>query len=132
MREIKFRGKDVRGDWVEGYYGVLRHGDKEKHYIMQSIVSNKDGDTHIYFNHIQVDPETVGQYTELRDRYGKEAYDGDIIYSGGNKPQAIKWSDTVSGWAMWQGVGATTGIPESFEIISNIHDQPHLLKGENA
>lgn len=65
MRKIKFRGKDFRGNWV---YGDLIAQYPRVLYIM-------DGPDKLR----SVSPSTVGQYTGLKDRDGKDIYDGDIL-----------------------------------------------------
>ena len=57
MREILFRGKDIKNNWYEG---LLAHNIfKDEWYI-----SNKAGISTAY----QVLPETIGQYTGLTDK----------------------------------------------------------------
>lgn len=72
MREIKFRGKAKDGVWVYGSY-VYAHkwfGDgKAGHFICDIYGDCRD----------LVDSKTVGQFTGLYDKNGKEIYEGDII-----------------------------------------------------
>lgn len=66
MREIKFRGLSINGEWA---YGLLA---KEKN---NWFISNKVGKPFAY----QIRPETIGEYTNFKSKSGQEIYEGDII-----------------------------------------------------
>ena len=64
MREIKFRAKSVDGYWVSG---DLHLQCKYPHIHTKERRS------------VPIDPKTIGQFTGLHDKNGKEIYEGDVI-----------------------------------------------------
>lgn len=122
MREIKFRAfalKIVNGrvtskrtNWIYGYYSED---------CGASSIIEKSG------NEIDVDRETVGQYTGIKDARGKEIYEGDIIsfWDGYLKKVRHERVYFESG-AFW--VNGRAGQQEWDRVIGNIYENPELLK----
>lgn len=69
MREIKFRGKylDDTSEWLYGNYVFIQDD------IFQHKIADRNGLL------LDIDINTLGQYTGLKDENGKEIYEGDII-----------------------------------------------------
>lgn len=76
------------------------------------------------------------QYTGLKDKNGKEIYEGDIL-NNGNGPVYVFWNENYQ--AFWVGYDseesekqyyASTSdfCTEADEIIGNIYENPELLK----
>jgi len=121
MREIKFRGKRLdNGEWV---IGLLVKMWGEWHIL------DWDDENTAY----PVEPNTVGQYTGLKDKNGKDIWEGDIVEWENliktNMRSVIAYRDR-----MFCFVDANNEPEEiwccSFTKIGNIHDNPELLKTE--
>lgn len=76
--------------------------------------------------------EHPDQYTGLKDKNGKEIYEGDIVVSdvfGGMGPYVVvhqeEWEDF--GGAFWSGF-RFWNVGEHVEVIGNIYENPELLE----
>lgn len=131
-REIKFRGQKVdTKEWIYGFYAKEPFINKYGTLHIRDVRPTIDG--------IYVIPETVGQYTGLKDKYGKEIYEGDIcrcLDTDENEYlSAIKFERgafivdvnqceydySVLDWAL-------EGDILEIEVIGNIYENPELLE----
>ena len=128
IREIKFRGKDVEtGEWVVGYF--VGTTDSVAIIIPFEKV-NYDvgyiGDSECCYCF----PETIGQFTGLYDKNGKEIYEGDILQEiGSGKTVLVVYEAPQFCYADNSFGYKFLNLPENYTVIGNIHDNPELLKG---
>jgi len=126
MREIKFRGKRLdNGEWAYSYYVAHRTniGDNKLRHLI--ICDEEMSHQH------PVDPETIGQYTGLKDKNGKEIYAGDICWASFRRMSdcnmRIEWVDQSAGFFLIKDNTGYDIEPDNVEIIGNIYENPKLI-----
>ena len=123
--------KYIKGHWVEGhYYEDLQDGE------WCSWIKGCDD-----IIHYKVDKDTLGQFTGLLDKNGKEIYEGDIIRT--KRYGVVHGQSNTQGADLFRVVykNAQFYIDNKLrhfylqdskcnEVIGNIHENPELLKTE--
>lgn len=135
MRTIKFRGKRVDdGGWVYGDFCNYKFDGMDET-IPCIHIGNLGYIKNAFY---QVDPNTVGQFSGLLDKNGKEIYEHDIVRYYDDIEDELATSHVIYHKESCSFCAAPTklcgdyvGITAywQFEVIGNIHDNPEMLKG---
>ena len=133
MREIKFRGREKESNkWVFGYVRQWKCCFGEAWHIQ-----GKNDNVHI------VIPETIGQFTGLKDHKGREIYEGDIVKvvdDGEESFHVVEYmsNEDYPAFDLVPGLNVDsnglaycehyTDYDVKMYVIGNIHDNPELLR----
>lgn len=132
MRDIKVRGKRIDNkEWVCG--DLVFHYENQRKFILcdqMAYTYTECGIGRIVSEHyFEVIPETVGQYTGLKDKNGTEICENDIVRDCDTGTiKTVLWHKNcfilrdIKGFYQW------TYYEDEHEVIGNIYENPELLK----
>lgn len=126
MRDILFRGvadvEDYSDKWIYGGFIQKIKKDGSYTYCIRTPFNIE----------YEVDGNTVGEFTGIYDKNGKEIFEGDILRDNIGLIYAIVWN-TKHLWFEGKGNGfeVLSNIMSKSVVIGNIYDNPKLIEVEN-
>lgn len=149
MREILFKAKRLNnGEWIEGYFSKHPKGEYTIDVILNKCKNPPDSDPmweRVLISH-EVDPETVCQYTGLKDKDGNKIFENDIVesyikyddfrekrekgilrYTYGMYEIQVEEHDGKPVYSDFMESVAFSGCPFKIKVLGNIFDNPELL-----
>lgn len=139
MREILFKAKRLdNGEWVEGYYVYCR----KRHYILP-VLNKAIGFDEREDEWVEVDPNTLCQYTGLTDKNGQKIWENDICDRKEKCPEIVTYNkgDWQLDYSYALGkekhfcacnLGFYACERECVEVIGNVFDNPELLEAKEC
>lgn len=123
-RQIKFRGKRIDdGEWAYGSLDMTG-----EHPTISWLRTDEDGDQVPWF--AAVEDETIGQFTGLHDKNGKEIYEGDLVryYDDIEDELVTRPVEYIADYCAFCAVHPKRdpdGIfaQWEYEVVGNIHDK---------
>ncbi len=119
MREIKFRAKMIDdSSWVSG--GGVWTFER----CTALFGEDENGNPVVH----SINPETVGQFTGLLDKNGKEIYEGDVLHQDNYSDWVVVWEN--AGFHIYNVCNPGNYWPHlksGREVIGNIYEHPELL-----
>lgn len=136
MRKIKFRGKrHYDGEWVYGYPLIA---DSEKYKSVNIVTLHEAYPDTLAKVTTSVEFNTLGQFTGLANRSGKEIYEGDILKMGNcDFRGVVQWHKNGYFYINeyypkvidddYSPLGNM--LRYDMDVIGNVFDNPELMKG---
>lgn len=125
MREILFRGKTEKGEWV---YGDLLTPDQfgNGYSIADHSIASPGQ------NVFDVIPGTIGQYTGLTDKNGKKIFEDDIVKTKGKTKYIFCGSSGFchTNYGEYADTLENVFTVVDCEVIGNKIDNPELLRSD--
>ncbi|EIM4495824.1 hypothetical protein LNA66_002491 [Listeria monocytogenes] len=123
MREIEFRGQNINGHWAHGNLAIIK--EKLDRAEIGTYISNSAGAPFAY----QVRPETIGQYTGLKDKNGNKIFEGDVGWDEHNECYGVVKFEDAKFLYLWENIAENLWeVADDIEICGNIHENLDLLE----
>ena len=140
-KEILFRAKrkgwqkSDKTEWIYGFYFCLHHNDgrTHMHHFMIPLNADLSKDRKIGEIQVEIDPNTLCQYTEQTDRNDTRIYEKDICIIIGAEEDGhftIEWDNNTARYII-SGIGIVVDFDNYYGnelvIVGNAFDNGELL-----